>query len=42
MMRRLVPLKKAIKEAQERGEDLDDLFIDPDDIVEIDEDTEEE
>jgi len=39
--RRLVPLKRAIEEAEERGEDTDALFIDPDDIVELEEDNEE-
>ncbi len=37
MTRRLVPLKRAVKDAEERGEDLDDLFIDPDDIVTLEE-----
>ena len=40
-MRQLIPLRRAVEEAEERGEDLDSLFIDRDDIVEIDEDTEE-
>jgi len=39
MTRRLVPLKRIVEEAEERGEDLDSLFIDRDDIVEIDEET---
>lgn len=42
MTRRLVPLKKAIEDAEERGENLDDLFIDPDDIVELEEEPEED
>ena len=37
MTRRLVPLKKAIEEAEERGENLDDLYLDPEDIVELEE-----
>ena len=40
-MRQLIPLRRVVEEAEERGEDLDSLFIDRDDIVEIDEDTEE-
>ena len=42
MTRRLVPLKRAIEDAEERGENPDDLFIDPDDIVELEEVEEEE
>lgn len=45
MTRRLVPLKRAIEDAEERGADLNDLFIDPNDIVELeaeDENQEEE
>ncbi len=41
-MRRLVSLKKAVEEAEDRGENLDDLFIEPDDIVELDENDPEE
>ena len=42
MTRRLVPLKRLVEEAKDRGDDLDSLFIDRDDIVEIDEDPEED
>ena len=42
MTRRLIPLKRAVKDAEERGEDLDDLFIDPDEIIELEEGDEED
>ena len=42
MTRRLVPLKRIVEEAEERGEDLDSLFIVRDDMVKIEVDTEEE
>jgi len=38
MPRQLVPLSQYVKEAQERGEDLHSLYIDPNDIAELDED----
>ena len=41
MSRRLVTIRKIVEDAEERGEDLDTIYVDPDDIVEIDEDTEE-
>lgn len=37
MTRQLVSLIQFIKEAKDRGEDLNALYIDPDDVVEIDE-----
>jgi hypothetical protein len=39
-MRQLIPLRRIAGEVEERGEDLDSLFIDRSDIVEIVEDTE--
>jgi hypothetical protein len=42
MTRRLIPLKRAVKDAEERGDDLDDLFIDPDEIIELEESDEED
>jgi len=41
-MRQLIPLRRLVEEAEEQGDDLDSLFIDRDDIVEIDEDTAED
>ena len=41
-MRKLVRISKVLEEAEERGDDLDGLFIDPDDIVELEEEPEED
>ena len=36
-MRQLIPLRRLVEESEEQGENLDSLFIDRDDVVEIDE-----
>ena len=42
MTRRLVPVKRMIEDAENQGLDLDELFVDPDDVVEIEEEPEED
>ncbi len=44
MPRKLVSIIDYVKEAQERGDDLNSLYLDPDDVVELEEqdNTEEE
>ena len=37
MPRQLISLIQYVKEAKERGEDLNALFLDPDDVAELDE-----
>ena len=41
MTRRLVPLRRIVREMEEQGEDPDVLFVDPDDVVEAEEDEDE-
>lgn len=41
-MRKLVPLKRFLEDFEEGGDDSDTLFIDPEDVVEIEDDQEEE
>ena len=40
MTRRLVPLRRIVEDTEGQGEDLDSLYVDPDDIVELEEDSE--
>jgi len=42
MTRQLVSLIQFVKEAKEQGEDLNNLFIDPDELISIDEDLEDD
>jgi len=42
MTRRLVPLRRLIQDSEEQGEDIDALYVDPDDIVELEEELEED
>ncbi len=42
MTRRLVPLRRIIEDVEEQGRDPDDLYADPDDIAELEEDEEQE
>lgn len=37
MPRQLVSLRQLIKDTEEQGNDPDDLYIDPDDVVELEE-----
>ena len=37
MPRHLISLIDYVKEAQDRGDDLDSLYIDPDEVAELDE-----
>ena len=42
MAKRLVPLREIIEDAEDRGLDLDQILINPDDIVELEEEEDEE
>jgi len=41
-LRKLVPLKRFLEDFEEGGDDADTLFIDPEDVVEIEEEDDEE
>lgn len=40
-MRKLVRLNKVLEEAEDQGLDPDQIYVDPDDIVELEEEPEE-
>ena len=42
MPRQLIPLIQYVKEAQEQGEDLNSLYIDESDVVQIEQEGDEE
>ena len=42
MTKRLVPLRRLIRDAEELGDDPESLYVNPDDVVELEEADEEE
>lgn len=42
MARKLVPVRRLIEDAQDAGLDLDQIFVDPDDLVEVEVDESDE
>lgn len=42
MTRQLISVIQFVKEAKERGDDLNTLFIDPDEVAELEEESNEE
>lgn len=42
MIRRLVSLQQLVRDLKEDGEDPADLYLDPDDLLELDEELEDE
>ena len=42
MTRRLVPLRRLIEDTEDQGDNPDALYVDPDDVVELEDDEQEE
>ena len=42
MAKRLIPLREIIEQAEDKGLDLDRILIDPDEIIELEEEEDEE